>query len=89
MRLEVGPFQDAFKESHWTFSGLARELEWMRPDRRRNRIIPDASRVSKVLGLKPYNPGHGYRPRVRTHVNEVTALRLVELLNLDPVDVGL
>lgn len=49
----------------------------------------DTPRVKKTLGLVPTPNGHGYPPSIRVLVGVDTAVRLLDAVGLDPVDVGL
>lgn len=64
---------------------LARALGWtvtVSPGSRHcpGRVKPDSGRVARTLGLRPYEPGHGYTTRVRTQVREATAVAIKDAI---------
>ena len=69
---------------------VASEMGWTR-DRRGTGRYGDVSRLDRALGLRP----HGRDPRMRgeqrcsTTIRYEVALKLADLLGLDPVEAGL
>jgi hypothetical protein len=90
------------KEGAITLGNVARALGWVYPHsprelerrgRRHDRITykADTTRVSRMLGLRPESPG-GYKvgqPVVQDSIPYDDALRLAEILGMDPIDCGL
>lgn len=73
----VEPFREAFEKSEMTLTELAVKLGW---------YLPDRQRVKRTLGLRR---GRGENKPMQRFVTEETALKLMEIFSLDPVDVGL
>lgn len=76
------------KRRGWSYYRLARELGWMRLDRKRGRV-PDGAEVRRVLGLKKVREwhGHGKGRNVRMHYD--VALHISRTLGIDPWELGL
>jgi hypothetical protein len=88
--VDPGPLRDAFLRSGLTASEVARRLGWMRPAPKGKRsAVPDQGRLRAALGLKPYNPGHGYPMRMRIGMKHETAEQIARAINVDPWEVGL
>lgn len=81
----VEPFQRAFLESGLSAYELARRMGLWRSYT--NSVRPDSTRALRLLGLRPHPGKGGTRTNQRVRIS--TALHLAEVLNLDPVDVGL
>ena len=86
--IDVAPLRAAFLESGLSRGELARLIGWTRRKRGRDGFGDDR-RLANTLGLRPYNPGHGYPPKVRERIGRGLAARIADVLGLDPVDVGL
>ena len=77
--VSVEPLRAAFERSHLTAGDVARAMGW---------TTPDTFMVRRTLGMVERTARSGHRAR-QTHVRRSTALKLAEVLGLDPVDIGL
>lgn len=82
-RVDNRPLREAFEASGMTVSLLAVRLGYERKGPTGRRLAPDTAPVRRSLGLGIFK---GHR---QTQMQVRTALRYVEALELDPVDVGL
>jgi hypothetical protein len=89
--VEVAPLRDAFLGSGLSASEVARRLGWQRKHLHRGkyRQMPDASRVTRMLGIRVYAPGRGYPSRARCGMSYENAAKLADAIGVDPIDVGL
>jgi hypothetical protein len=78
--VDVGPLREAFERSGVSRQELALRLGWLKPD---------GGRVSRALGMTPYDPGHGLPPRLRERITQDRATELARAMGVDPIDVGL
>lgn len=81
------PLRAAFLSSSLSSWDMARALGHERKRWTTNKTIPDATPVLRALGLKPEPAAE--ENRIRTHMQEATALRYAEALGLDPHEIGL
>jgi hypothetical protein len=88
--VDPAPLREAFLASGLPANEVARRLGWMRPPPKGKRSpVPDQGRLRSALGLRPYNPGHGYPMRMRSGLRHETAERIARAINVDPWEVGL
>jgi hypothetical protein len=88
--VDPAPLREAFQRSGLTANEVARRLDWMRPPPKGKRSpVPDQGRLRAALGLKPYNPGHGYPLRFRRGMRYETAELIARAIDVDPWEVGL
>lgn len=81
--IDLAPLREAFHASGRTLADIARTLGWSLHGR------PDSGRVSRALGIRPYNPGRGQPNRLRAACSYEMAVRLAEAIGADPYEVGL
>lgn len=77
-RIPVDALREAFDRSGKSASSVAREMGWIRGD---------SSRLLRSLGINEYTNGAG-RVHRNTTVDLEEALRIADILGLDPVDIG-
>jgi hypothetical protein len=88
--VDPAPLREAFLRSGISANEVARRLGWMRPAWGKYRSPqPDQGRLTRALGLRPYNPGHGYPQRFRSGIKHETAEQIARAINVDPWEVGL
>jgi hypothetical protein len=87
--VDVAPLREAFQRSGLSACEVARRMGWIRTRRFDGRRLPDQSRVVRYLGLREYQPGHGYENRFRARMREDVAERFARALDVDPFEVGL
>lgn len=84
------PMRRAFLNDGRSAHALADQLDWRKTIRPRGnyaRLAPDSDRVLRELGIVPYwNRG---RLIYKQSVLDSTAIKLADVLNLDPIDIGL
>jgi hypothetical protein len=72
--------REAFERSGITRSELARRMGWLQPQ---------AWRVSRALGYSVDTNSRGVRKQPREHVTLAMAYRLIEAMNVDPIDIDI
>lgn len=78
----VGRLQEAFKDSGVSAYTVALRIGWTG-----HGDCPDGNRVLRVLGLRPYCPGHGYPPKLRKWMTQATAVLLAGAMGFDPHEI--
>lgn len=51
--------------------------------------LPDVTRLKRRLGLLAAPCSKGYGTKAQTHMQEATALLIIDAAGMDPVDIGL
>jgi hypothetical protein len=78
----------AVKRSGISTAEIAWRLGWVEPARRGCAYIrADGNRVKRRLGMNPYIDRHG--SRYSAMMQERTALKILEAIGIDPVDIDL
>lgn len=85
-RIDNTPLREAFEQSDLTAYEVARRLGCF--CNRGGRQVPHDYTVKRMLGLIDYESWRGQRSRIGT-VSVDKAERLCEILDLDPVDIGI
>jgi hypothetical protein len=78
----VDPLREAFLQSGMSLGEFARRMGY-------TRTVPNIDQARRALGLRPDHSGRGPRDKPREHVSWDTAHKILDALNLDPVDVDL
>lgn len=87
MYVDNQPLREALESSTISLCSVARQLGWMN----RTTGKPDATRLQRRLGMKPdrTTKKSGGVKYYNKRVSYEFALQLVEILDIDPVEVGL
>jgi hypothetical protein len=78
----VDPLREAFLQSGMSLGEFARRMGY-------TRTVPNIDQARRALGLCPDHSGRGSQAKPREHVSWDTAHKMLDALNLDPVDVDL
>jgi len=98
LRFPIDPFRDRYvylrQTGQITAVHVAREMGWYRKPppssnwKQRTRV-PDIGHVNRALGLRPSPKRGGQGTAIRREVRYDTAIRLAEVLGMDPWELGL